>query len=166
MLHDTDEPFDWQWFCYGQAFPTSNGLCGGWPTKPAEAMIVEGSDVQERLDRREVPGDARDLRGERKLFQAKGSYLQRRQNGDVFHCYWQGGAGYGDVLDREPSRVLRDVLNRWVSPDFARDIYGVVLAADGTSVDEGATARRREELLQWRKDNATRPRLRLERGAA
>jgi N-methylhydantoinase B len=166
MLHDTDEPFDWQWFCYGQAFPTSNGLCGGWPTKPAEAMIVRGSDVQERLDRRELPADARELRGEHTLFQAKGSYLQRRQDGDVFHCYWQGGAGYGDVLDREPSRVLRDVLNLWVSAEFANDIYGVVLGADGTSVDEAATAQRREELLQWRRDNASSPRLRLEKGAA
>jgi N-methylhydantoinase B len=70
MLHDTDAPFDWQWFCYGQAFPTSNGLCGGWPTRSVEALILRGSDVQERLDRRELPADVTELEGEPLPFQA------------------------------------------------------------------------------------------------
>jgi N-methylhydantoinase B len=155
MLHDTDAPFDWQWFCYGQAFPTSNGLCGGWPTRAVEAMIVRGTDLEQRLADRELPADVTELQGEPDPFQAKGDYRQLRQNGDVFHCYYQGGGGYGDPLDRDPARVLRDVLNRWVSPEFARDVYGVVLAADGESVDEEGTSRRREEILRWRRETAT-----------
>src|SRR5215212_1165885 len=154
MLHDTDAPFDWQWFCYGQAFPTSNGLCGGWPTRSVEALILRGTDVQERLDRRELPADVTELKGEVVPFQAKGTYQQLRQNGDFFHCYFQGGAGYGDPIDREPERVLRDVLNRWVSPEFAREVYGVVLTEDGESVDRPATERRREKILNWRRANA------------
>jgi N-methylhydantoinase B len=154
MMHDTDEPFDWQWFCYGLAFPTSNGLCGGWPTRAVDAKIVRNTDLQERLARSEVPSDASELEGESVPFQAKGSYKQSRQSGDVFHCYFQGGAGYGDPIDREPGRVLRDVLNRWVSVEFAREVYGVVLSADGQAVDADATARRREEIRQWRRANA------------
>ncbi len=39
-----------------------------------------------------------------------------------------GGGGYGDPLEREPERVLRDVAERWESRARAREIYGVVLA--------------------------------------
>jgi N-methylhydantoinase B len=154
MLHDTDAPFDWQWFCYGQAFPTSNGLCGGWPTKAVEAMILRDTDLQGRLDRCELPTDVTDLHGDPLPFQAKGSYQQCRQSGDFFHCYFQGGAGYGDPLDRDPERVLRDILNRWVSEEFAYEVYGVVLQPDKESVDLKATEQRREEIRTWRRQHA------------
>ncbi len=42
-----------------------------------------------------------------------------------------GGGGYGDPLAREPEAVLTDVLERWVTPSAARDVYGVVLAEGG-----------------------------------
>jgi N-methylhydantoinase A/oxoprolinase/acetone carboxylase beta subunit/N-methylhydantoinase B/oxoprolinase/acetone carboxylase alpha subunit len=55
-----------------------------------------------------------------------------------------GGGGYGDPFDREPGRVLTDVLERWVSREAGRDVYGVVLidadADAGWSVDDTATA--------------------------
>jgi len=155
MLHDTDAPFDWQWFCYGLAFPTSNGLCGGWPTRAVDAKIARNTDLQARLARSELPSDISELEGEVVPFQAKGTYQQLRQSGDFFHCYYQGGAGYGDPIDREPERVLRDVLNRWVSAEFAREVYGVVLTDDGESVDAPATEQRREEIRKWRRENAT-----------
>jgi len=52
-----------------------------------------------------------------------------------------GGGGYGDPLDREPERVLTDVIHGWVSPAAARDIYGVVIADGGKTprVDSDAT---------------------------
>lgn len=60
-----------------------------------------------------------------------------------------GGGGYGDPLERDPRRVLVDVLERYETRDRARDIYGVVLSgtdADTMKVDEAATAARRSEL--------------------
>lgn len=59
-----------------------------------------------------------------------------------------GGGGYGDPLDREPERVLRDVQEGYVSIERSRSIYGVVLAGDPTrfetlSVDRAATEARR-----------------------
>lgn len=38
-----------------------------------------------------------------------------------------GGGGYGDPLERDPERVRFDVLEKWVSMEQARDVYGVVL---------------------------------------
>ncbi|HTZ87082.1 MAG TPA: hydantoinase B/oxoprolinase family protein [Solirubrobacteraceae bacterium] len=64
-----------------------------------------------------------------------------------------GGGGYGDPLEREPAAVLHDVLERWVTPGAARDVYGVVLselpgAPGQLAVDEPATENRRVELRE------------------
>jgi N-methylhydantoinase B len=53
-----------------------------------------------------------------------------------------GGGGYGPPVEREPSRVLEDVLEGYVSRDAARDIYLVVIVGD--EVDEQATAQLRQ----------------------
>ena len=64
-----------------------------------------------------------------------------------------GGGGWGDPLDREPSRVVLDVVQGKVSARAAREEYGVVLAAspDGeTGHDLAATASLRQELREAR----------------
>jgi N-methylhydantoinase B len=48
-----------------------------------------------------------------------------------------GGGGFHDPLERDPSAVLDDVRDGYVSPEAARSAYGVVLAGD--AVDESAT---------------------------
>jgi N-methylhydantoinase B len=55
-----------------------------------------------------------------------------------------GGGGYGDPLDRDPARVLDDVLEQRVSRERARTVYGVVLEED--AVDEAATLALRASL--------------------
>jgi N-methylhydantoinase B len=55
-----------------------------------------------------------------------------------------GGGGWGSPLDREPGRVLDDVLEGYVSAAAAEEQYGVVLTADGTAVDDAATRALRE----------------------
>jgi N-methylhydantoinase B len=67
-----------------------------------------------------------------------------------------GGGGYGDPLEREPQAVLTDVLERWVTRDAARTVYGVVLiesrgAGAEVSVDGDATAALRAELRELRR---------------
>ena len=60
-----------------------------------------------------------------------------------------GGGGYGSPLEREPERVLADVLAGFVSFERARDVYGVVFDDDGVHaglrVDEAGTARLRDQ---------------------
>ena len=56
-----------------------------------------------------------------------------------------GGGGWGHPYDREPERVLNDVLAGFVSPANALAEYGVVLTADGKQVDEAATGQRRAD---------------------
>lgn len=54
-----------------------------------------------------------------------------------------GGGGWGDPLQRDPERVLRDVRDGLVSAEVARDVYGVVLSEEGDAVDLRATGDRR-----------------------
>jgi N-methylhydantoinase B len=53
------------------------------------------------------------------------------------------GGGWGDPKRRHPELVLLDVRNGVVSEAVARGIYGVVLAADGRSIDIEATRKLR-----------------------
>jgi N-methylhydantoinase B len=70
--------------------------------------------------------------------------------GDVISFQQSGAGGYGDPLERDPARVLADVLDDYVSIAAARESYGVVVTGDGMDlrVDEDATralrARRRQ----------------------
>jgi N-methylhydantoinase B len=59
--------------------------------------------------------------------------------GDILMIESPGGGGFGHPFDREPETVLEDVLNGMVSPEKAREDYGVVLANDEESVDMAAT---------------------------
>ena len=53
-----------------------------------------------------------------------------------------GGGGYGPPIEREPGRVAHDVLEGWVTPERAGEVYGVVVRDDGT-VDTAGTDRQR-----------------------
>jgi N-methylhydantoinase B len=57
-----------------------------------------------------------------------------------------GGGGWGSPLERDPQRVLIDVLDEYVSLDSARDDYGVVIDLASKKIDEAATARLRAKL--------------------
>ena len=77
-----------------------------------------------------------------------------------------GGGGYGPPLDRDPGAVLADVVDGYVSPGRARDVYGVVLSGDPErwetlDIDAGATVARRSELvaagsMSMERDDASR----------
>jgi N-methylhydantoinase B len=71
-----------------------------------------------------------------KLLRTKG--FQVIPDGDRLILELPGGAGMGNPLTRDPVLVARDVRDGLVSPTDARELYRVVVAADG-SVDAAAT---------------------------
>ena len=64
----------------------------------------------------------------------------RTEAGDVVTYYSPTGGGYGDPLERDPQKVLDDVLDGFITVDHARDDYAVVLK----KVDDG---------FEWSLDN-------------
>jgi N-methylhydantoinase B len=73
-----------------------------------------------------------------------------KENDVMYYTLGMGG-GFGSPLDRDPEAVLKDVENELVSPDVARDVYGVVIDPDKLALDLAATEetrrRRRQENL-------------------
>jgi N-methylhydantoinase B len=72
--------------------------------------------------------------------------------GETIISISSGGGGYGAPHERDVERVRHDVVEGWVSAQRARDVYGVVIAADG-SVDDQATHARRAELAATASDS-------------
>ncbi|MBI4184512.1 MAG: hydantoinase B/oxoprolinase family protein [Proteobacteria bacterium] len=68
------------------------------------------------------------------------------RKGETFRYETAGGGGWGDPLERDPARVLKDVRNEFVSAESARERYGVVLDPERWTVDEAATAALRAAL--------------------
>jgi N-methylhydantoinase B len=70
--------------------------------------------------------------------------------GEAIAYHYGGGGGWGDPLERDPAKVLEDVLDEYVSPRSAHDDYGVVLTGSlgalDLAVDAPATAARRAAL--------------------
>ena len=67
------------------------------------------------------------------------------KQGETIISYTPGGGGYGPPLEREPAHVQKDVAEGWITRERARDVYGVIIDADG-AVDADATAVRRAEM--------------------
>jgi N-methylhydantoinase B len=141
--HDTDgRPIQLVLATFGQAFPTAFGVDGGYPANTAMYKMMRGADLDEWFARGEIPTDISLLRGELEYLPAKFETQEMPQ--DVFEHTWSGGGGYGDPLDRQPEKVLTDVLNDAVSVQAAEAFYGVVIK--DRTIDQGATERKRAQI--------------------
>ena len=70
--------------------------------------------------------------------------------GELFMTSQGGGGGYGDVLDREPEQVMKDLEEGIINDHTATTLYGVVYDPTTLAVDIEATERRREGIRQER----------------
>lgn len=104
------------------------GLFGGRPSALARAEIVHDGVP------RQIP--------------SKGVFALGA--GDRIHCWGSGGAGYGDPFDRDPDRVLEDLIDGKISAASARDDYGLVFEGDELRIDRTATEQRRAALRSER----------------
>jgi len=64
--------------------------------------------------------------------------------GEVIQNNSGGGGGWGDPRERDPQRVLADVIDGFVSLESARRDYGVVIDEATMRIDEAATAALRQ----------------------
>ena len=95
------------------------GVAGGQSARPGRCVINPGRN------------------DERVLNPLSDGNIVRR--GDIIRVETGGGGGWGHPFDREPERVLADVLGGFVSRARAERDYGVVLDGDGFAIDHDAT---------------------------
>jgi N-methylhydantoinase B len=84
-----------------------------------------------------------DTQHERSLKPFSDGNVVRR--GEVLRLETGGGGGWGHPFDREPKRVLTDVLGGYVSREAADRDYGVILDVEGEAIDIAATKARRAD---------------------
>src|SRR5712692_2865817 len=134
----------------GAEQPESVGISGGGPSQTNQFVIKRNTDVRARLADGEIPQDLAGLGGE---LEPLSVITQTFMAGDdVFQVQTQSGGGYGDPLERDPSRVLADLESGVVTVEGARAMYGVVV--DGRQVDEAATVALRDAVRVRRRERA------------
>jgi N-methylhydantoinase B len=104
--------------------------------KSAEMSVIYPGDGQETPPKG-AQGGHDGQSAERYLVDAGGAKTKlpnamqvMMQSGDVVIGIDCSGGGYGDPLERDPTRVLKDVLERYETVERAESLYGVVFEGD------------------------------------
>jgi N-methylhydantoinase B len=117
-------------FYVGRDFGAHGFDCGG-EGPPARITVKRGTDVLERLS--ESPPLYEELGGQEEVL-AQQTAPRLVRAGDVVQVRGMGGGGYGDPRRRDPRHVQADVREGLVSPERARDIYGVAIGVQGEAL--------------------------------
>lgn len=124
-----------------------HGTMGGYPGASNHWWVGRRIDVSKAI--REGLGEPEEVLPKLELLPAHGALEMGPQDAFVFTS-GGGGGGFGDPLSRDPEKVARDVLWKFVSVGKAREIYGVVFKPGGLEVDELHTKQEREKLKAQR----------------
>jgi N-methylhydantoinase B/oxoprolinase/acetone carboxylase alpha subunit len=145
--------------CEGSKFPSAQGLFGGYSCPSYQLCKIKGINIFEVL--KHDPGavevfDIVRLMNEQPI--AGGQYTSNDMGmtfelcaeGEIYMICQGSGGGYGDVLERDPASVMKDLAEDLMSYENARDIYQVVYDERTLVVDTEATRRLREEYRKHR----------------
>ena len=119
----------------------NGGMCGGYPAPTCQKhRAVRDSNVFElAADGRPLahaPGKNPhhsdfEMRFEGEFELVEGPYITApHKSGDIFSHSYNGGGGYGDVLERDPVKTAWDVENGFLTSEAAANVFGIVLAED------------------------------------
>src|SRR5262249_20190482 len=128
------------------------GLFGGYAGPPNPRFVIRDTDLMAQIK----AGKDLDL-GQYALLknqQVRGNYILTSSSkdaeifkeGDMVVSSVGAGGGYGDVLDRDPALVLRDLEDELITLDVAERIYGVMIDPQTRLIDQAATEKRRGEI--------------------
>lgn len=131
----------------GTGVPNSVGLFGGTEGASSTSRVVERGGEQGFAPGRVVAHEALDAAGGSVRDLPPKIHIDVPP-GDVVAFSYVGGGGYGDPSERDPARVLADVVNELVSREMAERCYGVVVR--NGAVDEAETRARRDRIRRER----------------
>ena len=139
--------------------PGAGRFRGGIGVVKAQRMLTDGIITHESERHTNVPwgifGGKAGALGKCEIYNVNGGEARSMHSkfhglavkkDDVMAYYSPCGGGYGSPLERDPQKVLDDVLDGFCTAEDAINVYGVVLDLDSETVDLEATRARRTEL--------------------
>jgi N-methylhydantoinase B len=124
---------------------SGQGLFGGYPGAPSTLFLAKQIPLPDHFAAGTPPVHPSDFAGTATSLPYREFELAPN---DVLISSDSSGGGYGDPLDRDPGAVAEDLLQGLVTPEAARQVYGVVINAG--RLDLAATERERHRLRQER----------------
>lgn len=132
------------------SFPLATGIYGGYAASCGPGLKVCNGGAQPLADPAVVPPVnlqqmASAAHGARQHELASTLPFQQLNEGDGFGARGPGGAGWGDVLERDPEAVMRDLRTGIYSHWTTRNVFRVACDPESLLLDEEGTARLRAE---------------------
>jgi len=137
---------------FGSEAAIGAGLYGGYPAATWQHKVIIDSDINARIKDGTIPQNMDELNGTHEIMRAQ--FRKELHTNDVYYIHRSGGGGYGDPLDRKPELVRKNVINRRVSLESARKIYGVIIDPSTLQVDEKKTEQKRNRIREFRRSTA------------
>ena len=138
--------------CIGSKMPNVQGLFGGYgcatyplcKVKGANAYEIMASDPEKFDFSIENVMNKRRFKGASYSTHHMGLQFELAQEGELYMITQGSGGGYGDVLERDPDLVIKDIEAGYISDNTARKIYYVVYDSETLAIDVAATEKARE----------------------
>jgi N-methylhydantoinase B/oxoprolinase/acetone carboxylase alpha subunit len=102
-------------------------------------------DMITLMNERKIPGGSY-------IVQDAGMNFEACAEGEIYMICQGAGGGYGDVLERDPALVMKDVEEGLLSPGLAAQLYRVAFNPDNLVVDPEATRELRDRERRARID--------------
>ena len=145
--------------CSGSLFSSSQPLFGGYASPAYPLCKIKNINIFDELKKNPEKFsfdmielmNTQPFEGASYSTHSMGMTFELAAPGELYMMCQGAGGGYGDVLQRDPGLVIKDLEENLISNDTARDIYKVVFDADTQVVDEAATQRLRADERAARK---------------
>ncbi|MBI2312618.1 MAG: hydantoinase B/oxoprolinase family protein [Betaproteobacteria bacterium] len=145
--------------CIGSKISSVPGLFGGYAAPTYPLCKVKGVDVFEimKKDPRKFEFSIPDIMNKRPFEGASytshhtGLQFEVANRGELYMITQGAGGGYGDVLERDPDLVIRDIEEGLISRETAREIYHIAYNPETLVLDREATEQARQSERASRK---------------
>jgi acetone carboxylase, alpha subunit len=132
--------------CEGSKFSSTQGLFGGYSSPAYQLCKIKDVNVFNELKSNpaSVTFDILSLMNNQSLpgtysVNDMGMTFELCNEGELYMICQGAGGGYGDVLERDPELVIRDIREDLMSPSVARSVYHVIFDEATLTLDHAAT---------------------------
>lgn len=143
----------------GSKYPTTYGIFGGYGCPTYPLCKIKGINVFEIMknEPEKMVYTTEELMNNRPFENAiytthhNGLQFELAKEGEIYIITQGAGGGYGDPLDRDPEKVIKDVEEDLISQDTANNIYKVFYDPETLALDINKTEEARKQAREARK---------------